>query len=187
MATSVVLVNGLPGSGKSTLGAALARRLGWPLLAKDAIKETLAGAITAEVPSRQLGIAAMETVWTAAAALPGPVLVDSWWFRPRDLAHARKGLAASGALSTAEVWCDVPVAVARARYERRRRHDVHQDARDMTEEWAQWGAEGAPLGIGPVLKADTGSPIALDELATAVRDALAAPEATPVTPRAYGH
>ncbi|MEU8358303.1 AAA family ATPase [Nonomuraea sp. NPDC048882] len=42
MCERVVLVNGLPGSGKSTLARALGRELGWPVLSKDAIKETLA-------------------------------------------------------------------------------------------------------------------------------------------------
>lgn len=36
-----VIVNGPPGSGKSTLAGPLAERLGVPLLAKDAVKETL--------------------------------------------------------------------------------------------------------------------------------------------------
>lgn len=38
---TVVAVTGLPCTGKSTLAARLQRELVWPLLAKDAIKETL--------------------------------------------------------------------------------------------------------------------------------------------------
>ncbi|MFI7705853.1 AAA family ATPase [Nonomuraea sp. NPDC049480] len=38
----VVLVNGLPGSGKTTLAKALADTLGLPLFSKDRVKETLA-------------------------------------------------------------------------------------------------------------------------------------------------
>ena len=36
-----VIVNGPPGSGKSTLAGPLAEALSLPLLAKDAVKETL--------------------------------------------------------------------------------------------------------------------------------------------------
>src|SRR5882757_1320731 len=38
---TVVLVSGLPGSGKSMLAECLRQRLSWPLLAKDNLKEIL--------------------------------------------------------------------------------------------------------------------------------------------------
>jgi predicted kinase len=40
----LILVNGLPGSGKTTLANGLARQLDAPLIAKDAIKEAVADA-----------------------------------------------------------------------------------------------------------------------------------------------
>lgn len=46
MAREVVLVNGFPGSGKSTTGAALAGELDAPLLSKDRIKEALASVVS---------------------------------------------------------------------------------------------------------------------------------------------
>lgn len=38
----IVLVNGAPGSGKTTLASPLGRMLGLPLIAKDTIKEAMA-------------------------------------------------------------------------------------------------------------------------------------------------
>ena len=43
-----VLVNGLPGSGKTTLARAVARGLGLPLSSKDVIKETRADVLGTE-------------------------------------------------------------------------------------------------------------------------------------------
>ncbi len=170
MARDVVMVNGLPGSGKSSLGPRLAVALGAAYLAKDRIKEALSDAVVTEVPG--LGAIAMDTVWALAASLPGTVVVDSWWFRPRDLADARDGLARTGATGTVEVWCDVPADVARARYVARRRPAVHRDTERLATEWAGWAAEAEPLGLGPVIRVDTTRPVDAAALGVRVRAAL---------------
>jgi predicted kinase len=41
MNSPLIILTGLPATGKSTLAAALAAETGWPLLAKDAVKEPL--------------------------------------------------------------------------------------------------------------------------------------------------
>ena len=53
----IVLVNGAPASGKTTLSRRLAGDLGLPLLAKDAIKEVLYDTLGApdRARSRELG------------------------------------------------------------------------------------------------------------------------------------
>jgi hypothetical protein len=101
----------------------------------------------------------METTWNLAAAIGERVVLDSWWFRPRDRDHAIDGLRARRAQATVEVWCDVPIALARKRYEARDRHPVHRDNRDMTDEWARWEAEGQPLAIGPVIRLPASGPL----------------------------
>ena len=41
MSSPLIILTGLPATGKSTLAAALVAETGWPLLAKDAVKEPL--------------------------------------------------------------------------------------------------------------------------------------------------
>jgi hypothetical protein len=83
-----VYVSGAPGSGKSSLAVPLAAELGYPLLAKDRIKETLHDALGAPEPdrawSRRLGGAAMELLWALAADAPAVVIEAN--FRPRLIA-----------------------------------------------------------------------------------------------------
>jgi ATPase family associated with various cellular activities (AAA) len=48
---TLIVVSGAPGTGKSTVAAALAGELRWPLLALDMIKETLADVLGLEPPA----------------------------------------------------------------------------------------------------------------------------------------
>jgi len=74
----LVYVSGAPGSGKTSLAVPLAAALGYALLAKDRIKETLHDAFGAPGPdrawSRRLGGAAMELLWALAADAPAVVI-----------------------------------------------------------------------------------------------------------------
>ncbi|MEV6487226.1 AAA family ATPase [Actinoplanes sp. NPDC051633] len=170
MARDVVMVNGLPGAGKSSLAPRLANGLGAAYLSKDRIKEALADAVVTELPA--LGAVAMETIWMLAAQIGGTVVVDSWWFRPRDLDHARNGLATSGATGVVEVWCDVPAEVARRRFVARNRHGLYRDDDHSTADWPIWAAEAEPLAIGQVIRVDARNPIDIPALTGRVRAAL---------------
>ncbi len=70
----LVYVSGALGSGKTSLAVPLAAELGYALLAKDRIRETLHDAFGAPEPdrarSRRLGSAAMELMWALAADAP---------------------------------------------------------------------------------------------------------------------
>jgi predicted kinase len=163
----IVMVNGLPGAGKTTLGGGLAHALNAWFLSKDAIKEALAGCLEKAVGVPELGGIAMDTIWALAAQSPVDVVIDSWWFKPRDLAFAHAGVARSGARRAIEVWCDVPPEVARSRYAARQRAPVHRDQQRLAEDWDHWAAHAAPLGLAPTVFVDTTSPI--DYLALAMK------------------
>ena len=141
MADRVVLVNGLPASGKTTLAAALAEHLDWPLLSKDAILLPLAALTWPRISSDELGGIALDTMYRLAAALEGGVILDAIWLASRDRSFLERGLAAIGQPRVVELWCRVPEAVARERFERRmpERHPVHGSWRS-----GFWG-DAAPL------------------------------------------
>jgi glucokinase len=160
---TVVLVNGLSGAGKSTLARRLAEALRLPLYGKDVLKETLAdhlgdpAYVTDGPAARRLGAAASEAMWALLADAYGGAVVESVWLGVRDLAAA--GLARAGVTRPLEIWCDVPVELARRRVlDRAPRHPVHVGEPHGDDRWAYWARIARPLGLGPVLRVDTARP-----------------------------
>lgn len=167
-----MMVNGLPGSGKTSLATSLAGALSAPLVSKDAIKEAVADVVNGAAPSA-LGAAAMEMAWSLTASFPGLVVLESWWFKPRDISFVEVGITRCGQPAVVEVWCDVPSDVARHRVATRQRHSIHNDMLRLADSWARWTREAEPLAIGRVLPVPTDRPVDIAGLARAVADAFA--------------
>jgi predicted kinase len=163
-----VLVAGWPGSGKSTVAAALAPALGLPLLAKDEIKEALMdglGRPRTVADSRRLGKAAVLAMLRVARQCPGAVLDSTWYDYALPLARELPG-------RLAEVHCVVPRDVARSRYRARaaHRHEGHLDTARSDAEL--WGRPSRPPGLGPVVPVDTAGPVDIPLLTAALAAAL---------------
>ncbi len=171
----VVLVSGMPGAGKTSLAAPLAAELGFALLGKDDLKETLHDAlgVPAADPewSRQLGAASMELLLALAAGTPAVVLEAN--FRPRHDYQRRRIRALGGRV--VEVNCICPAEVAVRRFAERAvtcRHPVHTIASLTPEDLAEYDR---PVGIGELISVDTTVPVSVPALASEVRARLAAP------------
>ena len=162
----LVYVSGAPGSGKSTLAAPLAAELGYALLGKDIIKETLHGVLGPpdldRARSRELGAASMELLW-ALAALSPHVLIEAN-FRPYS-DYERNKLTGLGGLQV-EVHCVCAPEVAVARYNARPRHPVHVQTAIALDYLTEFDR---PVGIGSLVTVDTTTPVDVAALADQVR------------------
>lgn len=166
------MVNGLPGVGKTSIATSLAAAFGAPLVSKDAIKERLASQPATDASS-PLGMVAAEHMWTEASANRGLVIVDCWWFKPRDLRFAITGLYRSGAVRAVELWCHAPTDIVRDRYQQRRRNAVHDDAQRLATDWETWAVHAEPLALTPVIPVDTSTTVPMTPLVGVVHSALA--------------
>ena len=124
----LVYVSGKLAAGKTTLAFPLAAELGYSLVTKDLVKETLHDALhfpgEGEVDrawSQRLGWASLELMW-ALAARAGDMVIEANFYPHSE--YARDKLRGLGG-SLVEVHCACPAAVAVARYNARSRHEVH--------------------------------------------------------------
>jgi predicted kinase len=161
-----VYISGSPGAGKTSLAAPLAAELGYALLTKDLIKETLHDALGAPEPdlawSRRLGAAAMELLWTLAAR-SADVLIESNFLPHSD--YERSRLTALGGCPL-EVHCACPAELAAARYNTRGRHPVHHMTHASVEALAEWDR---PVGVGTLVTVETTLPVDVAAVAAQVR------------------
>lgn len=189
MQRQLVLVSGPPGAGKTTVAQPLAAELGFTLLAKDRIKETLHDWLWPALPdlapapdvasapdlapavdlawSQRLGSASMELLWALAADAPAAVLDANFWPDDPRLRDRLSRLT----VRPVEVHCRCPAAVAERRYAARARdrHPAHAEHARSASRAAGFARSARPLGLGPVITVDTTRPVDIAALAADVR------------------
>jgi len=169
----VILVNGLPAAGKTTLARALSRRLSLPLFSKDVIKEAHADIIGAQPPdgrpqrawNSQFGAAANATIWARLADSPGGAVLESTWPSQETWGLVKSGLNAAEVPAPRQIWCEVPLDLARERFAARQpaRHPIHGEPPDE-EEWSGRWALARPLPIPDTLHVNNTGPVDLDAI-----------------------
>jgi len=153
-----VVMSGLPGSGKTTLGRALAERLGLPLMDKDAVLEALFDALGCDGPEtrRRLSRAADRVLRAMVEASRGAVVVSFWRHAGSEEGGTDAGWLATLPGLVVEVHCRCPVEVALARFRGRTRHPGHHDRlRCETALRAQFAAVAARGALGSAVEVDS--------------------------------
>jgi predicted kinase len=173
---AVVVVAGIPGSGKTTLARALAKELRIPLVSKDTIKEALFDALGSHDLewSQQLGLAAHRVMYALVADLDSVVLESHFWrgVSEVDLRSLARPLI--------QVYCRCPVDLAVDRYKRRAmtadRHPGHLPEHQTDEVIAAWASiEPEPLELdAPLIEVDTSGTVNTVELAAKITASLSA-------------
>ena len=174
----VVLVTGVPASGKSSLARPLSEALELPLLSKDVVKEALFDVlgISDREWALRLGAASAEVLWALLPECPRGAVVDIWIDPRRDVEMARAGLARAAAARIMEVLCECPGEVAVSRYAERVRHPGHQPPDESILGRIRESAPLIePLGLGPALRVDTTGPVDVEAVLSWLRAGVASP------------
>lgn len=168
----LVIVNGLPGAGKTSLAQRLGCDLSLPVFSRDRIYETLAGAVpSGDTASPALGSAAFALLYhvTGAVLAAGkPAVVEGFFGRPDLRAAEFLRLQQAHDFEPFQVMCkaDGQMLVERflARAGSEARHSSHAD-RTWLEENRRHLLEGqlTPLALGgTTVEIDTTSPHSFD-------------------------
>jgi len=162
-AVVLILVGGLPGTGKSTLAARLAARLGWTVLSSDRIRKELAGVTATQPCPAAYGTGLYTPEWTkrtyaellrrAALLLENgeSVIADASWTAPGQRS-AMAAVAERAVADLAQLRCTAPPALAEKRI-RARTHDPSDADPGISKQMA--------AGLGPwpeAITIDTTSP-----------------------------
>lgn len=164
MAAKLVLVNGMPGTGKSTVAEKLHGDLQLPMLGKDMLKELLADVAlqpVSEEAGRLLGKIATTMLYVYAdaflAAHSSVIIENAFWaeFARKDVSDM---LSRHGA-TCLELYCTTELQENQRRFVERiansQRHSVHPESDGTFLADPKTQAKYEPLGIGRHMTIDT--------------------------------
>jgi adenylate kinase family enzyme len=163
--STVLVVTGVPGAGKTTLAQALAAALGVPILSLDAIKERRYASGGAGQDRFVLRLDSERELFDRLEETDGRAVVDIWVAPGRDTERVIGSLQQLGR-PVVEVLCRVPATVAASRYEARARSNgPHLPPDEATLQRIRDAAEViAPMGMGLCIELDTTRPVGIRDL-----------------------
>ena len=185
MPSTLILVNGLPGTGKSTLADKLSRDLALPMLGKDMLKEWLFDSLDMQATEENIALIGkvsshMLQVFMEDLLADGQsVIAENAYVAAFAREELGKIMARVGEAICIEIYCTTDVEENRRRFEDRinngARHNVHLnvDGSFLAEHETQKKYE--PLNIGKTIQVDTThfADVEYEELLNGLREELA--------------
>jgi len=164
----LVVVQGPPAAGKTTVAQEIAQRLRLPLLAKDTVKEALFDGLgTGDLEwSQRLGVGTFEVLAALAeesVAAGASVILEGNFARGSDLERRLAALPAR----FVQIHCSAPLELLIERYQSRERHPGHVDGERIQglREAVESHRHG-PLDLpGETIRIDTSAPVDVAALA----------------------
>lgn len=167
---TVILINGIPASGKSTVTRQLSAAFNLPQLTIDGIKEPFMACFS-EIDrsfNRQLGCAAYDVIWSIVGHAPAGCiwLIDAWFgFQPRETLQQQ--LQQAGVEKVLEIWNRISPELAVSRYASRLQdRKPGHPGEEYLPELAQLAQRAEPMRLGPVFTVDQQKPL---DMASAIR------------------
>lgn len=160
----LLIVNGLPATGKTTLAQNLSAQLRWPVFHKDDFKEALFDTLGwhTRVESSRLGIATIRLLYLVVEAqlAAGTNLILENNFKPDTAAAAINAALEKHNAKALQILCECDPAVRVQRFMSRRRHPGHADNEITPEIAADMQRETlAPVMLdAPLLRVETTHP-----------------------------
>jgi hypothetical protein len=155
---TVILINGIPASGKSTITRQLSETLHLPFLTIDGIKEPFMARFTDIDRSfnRQLGCAAYEVIWSIIGQSTASCvwLIDAWFgFQPREM--LQQLVQQAGIERVLEIWNQISPEQVVSRYAERLQHrQSGHPGEEYLPELASLAKHAEPMRLGPTFTVD---------------------------------
>lgn len=159
----VVLVNGVPASGKSVVARQLADATGWPILTLDTIKNPFLARLppSDRAFNRVLGQASYAAIFDLLRDAPDgtTTILDAWFgFQPEQVLV--DGLRQAGVRDVAEIWCTAPPDIIGMRYLNRSTSRVPgHPGTEYVPELITLATQAKPMALSPVFPVDTTGPL----------------------------
>lgn len=165
----LILVNGIPASGKSTVARIIADELSFPRLSLDEIKEPFMMQFCDTIDrtlNRKLGYAAYQAMFNIVRQAPeNSILILDAWFGFRETAVLQDYLASCGIHHTLEIWNAISSERVAARYQARVNERIKgHPGNEYLPELISLAHQAKPMCIGKCYTVDQDKEINHQEL-----------------------